>query len=69
VILVDSREAPQSVEELAEDPARWIPQELAEFYMTEWIRGVVEDLTVVVRSDIGTWIPSAFGILPPPQSP
>jgi peptidyl-prolyl cis-trans isomerase C len=69
VILVDSREGPESAADLAEDPERWLSGEASDALWGGWINGVVESADIAVRSDIGTWVPSANGILPPPQSP
>jgi parvulin-like peptidyl-prolyl isomerase len=69
VILVDSRQGPQSAADLAEDPERWLSAEMTDALWGRWINGVVESAVIVVRSDIGTWVPSSNGILPPPQSP
>jgi parvulin-like peptidyl-prolyl isomerase len=69
VILVESREGPQTAAELAENPERWLSAEIIEALWNAWINGVAESAVIVVRSDVGTWIPSANGILPPPQSP
>ncbi len=68
-ILVDSREGPESAADLAEDPERWLTGEASDALWSGWINGVVESAVISVRSDIGTWVPSANGILPPPQSP
>lgn len=69
VILVDSREGPQSYAELAEDPSRWLSAEAIDAIWTGWVNAVAEDAVISVRADIGTWVSSANGILPPPQSP
>jgi parvulin-like peptidyl-prolyl isomerase len=69
IVLVEARESPASLEELAENPARWIPAETIDFHWNTWINDAVEKAIIVVRSDIGTWIPEVDGILPPPQSP
>jgi parvulin-like peptidyl-prolyl isomerase len=69
VILVDSREGPQSAADLAEDPERWLSGEATDALWNGWINDVVASAVIVVRTDIGTWVQSANGILPPPQSP
>jgi parvulin-like peptidyl-prolyl isomerase len=69
VILVESREGPQSAADLAENPERWLSAEMTEAMWNGWINGVAESAVIVVRSDIGTWISAANAILPPPQSP
>lgn len=69
IVLVESRESPASIEELAANPARWIPTEIIENHWNTWINDAVDKAVIVVRSDIGTWVPEVDGILPPPQSP
>jgi parvulin-like peptidyl-prolyl isomerase len=69
VILVDSRQGPQSAADLAEDPERWLSAEATDALWGRWINGAVESAVIVVRSDIGTWVASSNGILPPPPSP
>ncbi len=69
IIIVESRESPQTLEELAEDPVRWVPAETIDFYWNSWINDVVERADIEVRSDIGMWYPPVDGIIPPPPSP
>jgi len=69
IIRVDSREGPETLEELAEDPARWVPSETVDSYWNAWINDVVERSEIKVRSDIGMWYPPVDGIIPPPPSP
>jgi parvulin-like peptidyl-prolyl isomerase len=69
IVIVESRESPQTLEELAEDPVRWMPSETIDFYWNVWINDVVERADINVRSDIGTWYPPVDGIIPPPPSP
>jgi len=69
IIRVESRESPQTLEELAEDPVRWVPSETIDFHWNIWINDVVERADIKVRSDIGMWYPPVDGIIPPPPSP
>ncbi len=69
VVLVDSRESPGSLSELAEDPLRWIPGDLLDAAWSNWLNDAVGNADINVRSQIGTWYPPVDGILPPPASP
>ncbi|GMQ94210.1 MAG: hypothetical protein BMS9Abin12_1694 [Acidimicrobiia bacterium] len=68
-IIVDSRESPDSLAELAADPVRWIPTEILDGFWGRWLNDVVERADIKVRSDIGMWYPPVDGIIPPPDSP
>lgn len=69
VIVVESRESADTLDELAQDPVRWIAAERIEAAWTSWIDDAVERADIVVRSDIGTWSPPVDAIVPPPESP
>lgn len=69
VIVVDSRETPQTFEEFAADPQRWVPSEFIDPLWNAWIDDVVGRADIEVRSPIGTWYPPVDGIVPPPPSP
>ncbi|MFV2000761.1 MAG: peptidylprolyl isomerase, partial [Acidimicrobiia bacterium] len=69
VILVESRETPATLDELAEDPLRWIPEEILDAAWSNWLNEAVADADIDVRSQIGTWYSAIDGILPPPDSP
>ncbi|GMR02654.1 MAG: peptidylprolyl isomerase [Acidimicrobiia bacterium] len=69
VVLVDSREFPASLDELAEDPLRWIPGDLLDAAWSNWLNDAVSNADISVRSQIGTWYPPVDGIIPPPASP
>lgn len=69
VILVESRDLPRTLEELAADPLRWVPGETIDFYWNAWINDVVDRADIKVRSDIGMWYPPVDGIIPPDPSP
>jgi hypothetical protein len=60
---------PMSYEELVSDPERWVPQQAADIWWSEWLDDAISRADIEVRSQIGTWIPQADGILPPPESP
>jgi len=68
VILVESRETPATLDELAEDPLRWIPEEILDAAWSNWLNEAA-DADIDVRSQIGTWYSAIDGILPPPNSP
>ncbi len=69
VLILDSLETPGSLEELAQDPMRWIPGDLLDGYWGSWLNEAVLRADVDVRSQIGTWFAPGHGILPPPSSP
>lgn len=69
IVLVDSREFPQSLDELSQDPLRWIPPAIIDAAWIGWLNGALEDADVEVSSQIGTWYPPVDGIIPPPPSP
>lgn len=69
IIIVDSREYPESLDELAADPLRWIPAELLDSAWSNWLNSAVADADISVRSQIGTWYSPVDGILPPRPSP
>ena len=69
IVLVDSREFPQNLDELSQDPLRWLPPALVDAAWTGWINESLESANIEVRSQIGTWYPPVDGIIPPPPSP
>ena len=69
IIIVESREFPQSLDELAADPIRWIPSELLDAGWSRWLNEAVADAAIDVRSQIGMWYSPVDGIRPPPPSP
>jgi parvulin-like peptidyl-prolyl isomerase len=69
VIVVETRESAETLEELSQDPVRWIAAERIEAVWTSWIDDAVGRADITVRSDIGTWSSPADAIVPPPQSP
>lgn len=69
IVLVDSREEVESLEEFAADPKRWIPLEALDVAWVQWRESAVARADIVVRSQIGRWFPQGDGILPPPESP
>jgi peptidyl-prolyl cis-trans isomerase C len=69
IIFIDSRESPTSLDELAADPVRWMPDDTLDNFWNSWLNDVVELADITVRSDIGMWYPPVDGILPPPPSP
>jgi len=69
VIVVESRETPATLDELAEDPLKWIPEELIDAAWSNWLNETVAEADIDVRSQIGTWYSAIDGILPPPDSP
>ena len=69
IIVVESRESAETLAELAQDPLKWIAAERIEAAWSSWIDDAVGRADIAVRSDIGTWSPSADGIVPPAQSP
>jgi parvulin-like peptidyl-prolyl isomerase len=69
IVLVDSREFPQSLDDLAENPLRWLPPSIIDSAWIGWINEALEVSDIVVRSQIGTWYPPVDGIIPPAPSP
>jgi parvulin-like peptidyl-prolyl isomerase len=69
IVLVESREFPGSLDELAADPLRWIPAELLDAAWSNWLNAAVAAADISVRSQIGMWYPPVDGIIPPPPSP
>jgi parvulin-like peptidyl-prolyl isomerase len=69
IVLVDSREFPQSLSELAEDPLKWLPPAIIDSAWIGWLNESLERAEIDVRSQIGTWYPPVDGIIPPPPSP
>jgi hypothetical protein len=69
VVLVDSRESPQSLDELSQDPLKWIPSAIIDGRWIGWLNDALETADIEVRSQIGTWYSPVDGILPPLPSP
>ncbi|MCL1593154.1 MAG: peptidylprolyl isomerase [Actinomycetia bacterium] len=69
VILVDSRETPATFEAFAEDPALWMPASVLDAEWTTWLNDTLAESSIDVRSQIGEWVSTSDGILPPPASP
>ncbi|MGI9667208.1 MAG: peptidylprolyl isomerase [Acidimicrobiia bacterium] len=69
LMLVDSREFPQTYEEFAADPQRWIPNDVISGAWSVWVNDALSGADITVRSQIGSWYSEADGILPPPESP
>jgi len=69
IILVDSRESLESLDELTADPLRWIPAELLDAAWSNWLNAAVTAADIDVRSQIGVWLAAVDGIVPPPPSP
>ena len=69
IVLVDTREFPQTLDELSEDPLRWLPPALIDAAWIGWINEALESADIDVRSQIGTWYPPVDGIVAPPPSP
>ena len=69
VVLVESSAAPESFEDFAAEPDRWLPPAVVEAEWAKWRDEAVNRADVVIRSQIGRWFPQGDGILPPPASP
>ena len=67
IIIVDDRVAPSSVEELREDPTRFIDPSTVSDLWVLWLDAAVRDSDIWVASQVGRWVPEADGILPPPD--
>lgn len=69
IVLVDSREFAQSLDELSQDPLKWIPPTIIDATWIGWLNDALETADIEVRSQIGTWYAPVDGIVPPPPSP
>ena len=69
IVLVDSRESPQSLDELSQDPLRWLPPSIIDAAWVGWLNEALGSSDIEVRSQIGTWYAPVDGIVPPPPSP
>lgn len=65
LLVVDERIAPTTFEDLAADPLAYLePGSIGDLWVV-WFDDAVGDTEIVVRSQIGTWVPEADGIRPP----
>lgn len=69
IVLIDSREAPATIEELAQDPLKWISPAVADAAWSDWLNEAIAAADIEVRSQIGAWSTTGNGIAPPPPSP
>jgi parvulin-like peptidyl-prolyl isomerase len=69
VILVASKEGPESLDDLVANPSLWLPPQLLDSAYSDWEESAVNRADVSVRSQVGTWVPEVVGIAPPPASP
>jgi parvulin-like peptidyl-prolyl isomerase len=69
VVLVESRDVPESLEELKSDPARWLPLELIDAEYSAWLDDAVGRAVISVRSQVGSWSAPLNVVTPPPDSP
>lgn len=69
IVLVDSRDAPESFDAFAADAERWVPSAILDAEWNEWRDDALGRADVAVRSQIGSWFAQGDGILPPPVSP
>lgn len=69
VYIVDDRQGPQTFDEFAANPTRWLTTERVDGIWGIWLNDAVDRAEIEVRSDIGMWYPPVDGILPPPPSP
>ncbi len=69
VVVVDSREFPESYEAFVAEAERWLPVVVIQGAWANWRDAALGAADIAVRSQIGTWFPQADGILPPPDSP
>jgi parvulin-like peptidyl-prolyl isomerase len=60
---------PSTFEEFAADPETFVPQDAIGDWWNAWIDETVGAADIKVRSQIGSWLPAADGISPPPASP
>lgn len=69
VLFIDSRDQPESLEELVMEPSRWVSANILDTELTTWYNGVLSRADITVRSQIGTWNSEADAITPAPSSP
>ncbi len=69
VVQVDSRDSPESLEQLKSDPERWLPIQLIDREYSAWLDSAVGRATVWIRSQIGAWSAQLNVVTPPPDSP
>jgi len=66
VLVVDERDAPGSLDELVADPLAYLDPTTVSERWVAWLDAAVRRADIEVRSDVGTWLPAADGIAPPP---
>ncbi|MEA3502691.1 MAG: peptidylprolyl isomerase [Actinomycetota bacterium] len=66
IVVVDERTEPGTFDELLSDPLAYLHPTFVNDLWTAWVNGAIQDAEIAVRSQIGTWVPESFGILPPP---
>lgn len=65
ILIVDERIAPTSFDDLAANPLDYLePGSIGDLWVV-WFDDAVGGTDIVVRSQIGTWVPEADGIRPP----
>jgi parvulin-like peptidyl-prolyl isomerase len=69
VYIVDDRQGPQTFDEFAANPTRWLTAETVDGLWAIWLNDTVDRADIEVRRDIGMWYPPVDGIIPPPPSP
>jgi len=66
IVVVDARDAPESVADLIADPTAYVGAESAGALWSSWAAGAVGESDIEVRSQVGAWSGEAGTILPPP---
>lgn len=69
IVIVDSREGPETYEEFAADPLAFVAPDLIPGAYQVWRDAALGRADVRVGSQIGAWFEQGDGILPPPASP
>ncbi|MDA2978930.1 MAG: peptidylprolyl isomerase [Actinomycetota bacterium] len=69
VLLVTSKDGPESFDDFFADPSRWLPPQLLDSGYADWEQRAIDRADISVRSQVGTWVPEAVGISAPPASP
>jgi parvulin-like peptidyl-prolyl isomerase len=64
VLIVDDRSA-ATAEEIAADPAAFLPQEIIDSLWLDWFNELVADADITVASEVGIWSSEAAAITPP----
>ena len=66
IVFVDEVDRPESLEQLRGDPLRFVFVGTLQRLWAAWVDDAVSSSDIEVRSQVGTWVPEAAAIAPPP---